>query len=79
MIPKIISESIKKDEFDKLILFILAVNGSYNLDELLKEAVNLTKKKLGVNTFSKWILVLIKDQFIEKFTRYDENFYQITT
>jgi len=70
-IPKIILKDLKKEKYDNIILFALAVYGPHSGGELIKD-------KMDEKIFQKWVEELKKENLIEEYTRDNDTFYKIT-
>jgi len=78
-IPKQILKNIKKEQYDKVILFTLAVFGTYKLSEFVNDPKNSIKNRMDKTKFLEWTDQLKKQQYIEEYELDDEIYYRITS
>jgi len=71
-IPKQILKNLKKGNYDKIILFSLAVFGSHKLKEFVNDPNIPIKNRMNRALFLKWADQLKEKQLIEEFELDDE-------
>ena len=76
-IPKQILKNIKKEQYDKVILFTLAVFGTHKLKEFVNDPKNSIKNRMDEILFLKWADQLKEMQYIEEYELDDEAYYRI--
>ena len=76
-IPKQILINIKKEQYDKVILFTLAVFGTHKLKEFVNDPKNSIKNRMDEILFLKWADQLKEMQYIEEYELDDEAYYRI--
>lgn len=78
-LPKVILKNIKKGNYDKIILFSLAVFGTHKFKEFVNDPNNSIKNRMDNVLFLEWAEKLKEKQFIEEFMLDDEINYKITS
>ena len=72
-IPKRILRELKKEKYDNVILFTLAIYGPHSVKELINDESMMDEK-----IFQKWIEELKRESLIEEYTRDNDSMYRIT-
>ena len=75
-IPRQILRNIKKEQYDKVILFTLAVFGSHKLSEFVNDPKNFIKNRMDKIKFLEWTEKLKKKRYIEEYELDDEIYYR---
>ena len=78
-LPEQVLNNLKEGEYDEVILFALAVFGSHSFDELVNNPSNSIENRIDEKFFQKHSEQLIMDNCIEKYTRFGEIYYKITS
>ena len=78
-IPKQILKNIKKEQYDKVILFTLAVFGTHKLNEFVNDPKNSINNRMERIKFLEWADQLKKKQYIEEYELDAEIYYRITS
>ena len=72
-IPKRILRELKKEKYDNVILFTLAIYGPHSVKELINDESMMDEK-----IFQKWVEELKRESLIEEYTRDNDSMYRIT-
>ncbi len=72
-IPKRMLRELKKEKYDTVILFTLAIYGPHSVKELINDETMMDEK-----VFQKWVEELKGESFIEEYTRDNDSMYRIT-
>ena len=72
-IPKRILRELKKEKYDNIILFTLAIYGPHSVKELINDETMMDEK-----IFQKWVDELKREGLIEEYTRDNDSMYRIT-
>ena len=78
-IPQPILVNLEKGNYDKIILFALAVFGSHKLRELVNNPNESIENRMDGELFSQWAEKLKREQLIEEDMLDDEIYYRITS
>jgi citronellyl-CoA synthetase len=78
-IPAPILVSLEKGNYDKIILFALAVFGTHKIKELINNPNESIENRMDKAVFLQWADKLKKKQFIEEYELDDEIYYRIST
>ena len=78
-IPGLIREHLEKGNYDKIILFSLAVYGSHKLKEFVNNPGESIDNRMDKALFFQWADKLKKNQFIEEYELDDEISYRISS
>ena len=78
-LPEQILNNLKEGEYDDVILFTLAVFGPHRFDEFVNSPNNSIENRMDENLFHKSAEQLINDNYIEKYTKFGEIYYKITS
>ncbi len=68
---------LKKEKYDDVILFALAVFGSHSLEELVNDPSKSINNRMEEKLFHKWAEKLIDDNYIEKYEKFEKTYYKI--
>ena len=72
-IPKRLLRELKKEKYDNVILFTLAIYGPHSVNELINDETMMDEK-----VFQKWVEELKRESLIEEYTRDNDSMYRIT-
>jgi citronellyl-CoA synthetase len=78
-IPESLLENLEKGNYDKIILFVLAVFGPHKLKELVNDPSESFENRMDKELFSQWAEKLKREQFIEEFELDNETNFRITS
>jgi len=78
-IPAPILVNLEKGNYDKIILFALAVFGTHKIEELINDPKESIENRMDRALFAQWAEKLKKKQFIEEYELDDEIYYRITS
>ncbi|KKK79210.1 hypothetical protein LCGC14_2835790, partial [marine sediment metagenome] len=78
-LPEETLNNLKEGIYDDVILFTLAVFGPHRFDELVNNPNNSVNNRMEENTFHETAKQLIIDNCIEKYTKFGDIYYKITT
>jgi len=77
-LPPQVLTYLKKEKYDEVILFALAVFGPHSLKELVNDPSKSINNRMEEKLFHKWAGELINNNHIEKYTKYNEVYYKTT-
>jgi len=77
-IPKSLLRELKKEKYDNLILFALAVYGPHNKKELVNDPNDPISNRMEEKVFQKWTSKLKDDKLIVEYELDNELYYKIT-
>ena len=72
-IPKRILRELKKEKYDNVILFTLAIYGPHSVKEFINDETKMEEK-----IFQKWVEELKRESLLEEYTRDNDSMYRIT-
>ena len=78
-LPEETLNNLKEGIYDDVILFTLAVFGPHRFDELVNNPNNSVNNRMEENLFHETAKQLIIDTCIEKYTKFGDIYYKITT
>ena len=78
-IPAPILVNLEKGNYDKIILFTLAVFGTHKIKEFINDPNESIENRIDKALFSQWADKLKGEQFIEEYELDDETYYRITS
>ena len=77
-LPEQVLNNLKEGEYDEVILFALAVFGPHTLDKLVNNSSLSIENRMDEELFQKYVEQLIRDNNIEKYTKFGDIHYKIT-
>ncbi len=78
-IPAPILVNLEKGNYDKIILFALAVFGTHKIKEFINNTNESIENRMDKTIFSQWAEKLKEKQFLEEYELDDEKYYRITS
>ncbi|MFX1457530.1 MAG: long-chain-acyl-CoA synthetase, partial [Promethearchaeota archaeon] len=78
-IPELILVNLEEGNYDKIILFTLAVFGSHKLKELVNDPKESIENRMDKALFFQWAEQLKETQLIEEYELDEEIYYRITS
>ncbi|MHA1457402.1 MAG: AMP-binding protein, partial [Promethearchaeota archaeon] len=77
-IPRRLLRELKKEKYDNILLFALAVYGPHEKRELVNDSDNPLENRLDENLFQKWANELKNSNLIKEYNLDNEIYYKIT-
>jgi len=78
-LPEQVLNNLKEGEYEDVILFALAIFGPHKFDEFINNPSNSIENRMDESLFHKSAEQLINDYYIEKYTKFGEIYYKITS
>ena len=78
-IPKRLLREMRKEKYDNVILFALAVYGSHKMEELVNDLTIPIENRMDRDVFQKWTVKLIDSNLIKEYYLNNEVYYKITS